>query len=191
MRTTQHEKQNKKQHKAIGLVRTEDGELCFVWWNRPATIEGRRVRLDETDKVITVIPYMVPVEKFGNAEVIINAVGFPMMRRAKAFRPPMPRWCLLQRFQVQVNDYPGPWMQQSLPRIRNKCIVCDSAGRDTIKKDQLDRIKSIDDAEFVVCQKCLSPWHSQCAAMVCIAGGALPVVGQRWLCKLCKGAGAS
>ena len=50
---------------------------------------GRIVTLDKTGKVVTIVAYMVPLENFDDAEIIVNRTGVPMVRRGPAFRPAM------------------------------------------------------------------------------------------------------
>ncbi len=144
----------------ISLVMSPE-QVLFVLWTHAILKLGRRVRLDEHDRIITIIPYMVPEEHFNNFTVIVPDTGTLMVRRTRNFRLPMTAWCLTVRHHFDSKLFAGPQ-----PPGRYECIVCSEARAHSAP------LHEPLEAEVFLCNGCLVPWHSACAQR--------PIFGARW-----------
>ena len=161
-------------------MRTSDGDICYVYWSSVEALHGRRVRLDENEEVINVIPFAVPIEDFSKGEVVVKSTGVPMVKRGKAFRTPMSQWCLTLCWYERVRKFGGPMVAFGAPKGKGQCVVCKCA-------DELgvDCAASIKKADVLACKECLTVWHADCAS-VKLLGEPLHCEDGSWVCAACS-----
>jgi len=171
----------------ISLVEGSDLEVFFVQWTSAISRRGRRVTLDQQNRIITIVPAAVPVLDFAGARILIPNTGQFMVRRTKAFRPLMSAWCLDLRLYFQALRYAGPI-------VGHECIACRTA--DALGLEGYRR-PSADLAESYICCACLRSWHNECACAANVGTwvlrrGTLATVDTiTFVCPVCTAAGRS
>ena len=164
----------------ISAIRDSRGDVFFVKWVSVEAKTARRVRLDENNKVIAIVPYAVEIEDFVRAKVIIANTGVPMVQRSKAGRLPMTRWCLLKVLHERIKTFGGPMSPDCMLSGLDKCVVCQCC-----QEDDVDTAPSITKADVMVCSMCLSVWHVDCATCK-LFGKPIQRDDNSWVCAVCN-----
>ena len=165
-------------------MRTKAGDVTFVHWTVEGRMQGRRARLDDKGKVVTIIAYAVPTEDFADAELLVTATGIPMVRRPKQFRLLMPLWCRLLAWRGHVVHFGGPMDLSSTPCLPDEfkgCAVCQAhvaCGADLPAR--------VTNPDVLVCKTCLRPWHVQCAKARLSTGRSRVSADCSWECGVCN-----
>ena len=167
----------------ISLIKTAEGDIVFVTWVSAVAMDARRVSLDKSGKIIAIVAYLVPVEDFTGAQVLVHTVGFPMMKRPPGARVPMPAWCRLAQWFHAVQGFSGPYVKGGLFEGKGKdaCVVCSACAQLGI-----DQASSLTNDDMEVCSECLTPWHRECASPATLDGRPVPW-GDSWTCMVCEG----
>ena len=93
----------------VSLLTTATSDrTCFVQWNSPVLSKGRQVTIDRLERVVTIVPFRIPVEDFSGSTLIIRKAPLLMMRLGPSMRPPVDEWCLLLKWQAEANHFAGP-----------------------------------------------------------------------------------
>ena len=167
-------------------MQTDDGQVIFVTWVSAVSRDARRVTLDKDMKIKAIVAYLVPVEDFRLARVLINTVGFPMVKRPKEHRMRMPSWCVLKQWQASVENYSGPYVEDAVSDCgvpsMSQCVACTACS-----EVEVDQKAALDNLDLQVCSSCLTPWHRACATTVPFTYG-MPVDWEdTWQCIVCSG----
>ena len=153
-------------------------------WTDARSREGRKVTLDALGKIVSIVSYMVPVQPFAAATLLINCTGTEMHRRPKALRPSMPDWCLYAQFHNQLRLFAGPFVLGSLPTLWRHCVVCVAVAETEFAAQH----QMLDGAmEVVVCGRCMCPYHRVCAEVYKLTGSDINDLDNGFLCKYCRG----
>ena len=130
--------------------------VLFVRWESTARHQARVVRLDNRNRVIYNVPFIVPVRTFPAEEVtyIVAKLPVEMLKVTAGSRVPMPGWALLLRDRELARIFPGPQL------LETACMMCDLARRTGVDAG----VPPTDDK--YTCTNCLQAWHSACAVAV-------------------------
>ena len=158
--------------KYISLVVAKDGQPQFVRWTDAARKLARVISLDKFNRIVTIVPYIVSVQDFTGAEMLIKDTGAVMLQTKAADRPHMPQWCLTLKFMAELQSFNGPMV----PGVY-RCLLCTSCL--DIDKESGPACES----DIFVCCKCLQPWHLTCDRI--LAHGPKVEAGAPFGCPMC------
>ena len=141
----------------IGMISMVRGaaslELFFVIWTSAIRWKGRKVSLDFRNRIVAMVPAMVPELCYEGDCVLVPDTGHRMHRMGKAHRPPMNSWCLLIKQYFEAFRFAGP-------QVSKGCIACQHA--DALHVDGY--VKPVPECQqSYLCCGCIRPWHNVCA----------------------------
>jgi hypothetical protein len=161
---------------------TYNWEVLFVRWEsvlgNPRS--ARQIRLDDQDRIIYNIPFVVPVSFFRveRTKVIVADLPVVMHKRVARFRSPMPPFALVLHWHASALRSPGPL------HGKGRCVLCKLA----VELGVACGAVYGDGRDLFVCHSCLCPWHDICTFFAASLGshGDVDVDLTGFVCPMCS-----
>ena len=141
----------------ISLVSNPD-EITFVRWTLPVTKMARRIRLDDLNRIICIVPYCTSNVSWDTATILIYDVGVQMAKTPP--RTDMPKWCLEVYEAADAARNPGPHLG-----LNFACVVCTRS-----QEAGASHLDSIDRLPLFRCCGCLKCFHKPCLRLFSTGG---------------------